>query len=157
MQYIKEAKVSNILEIKDRGLGPIDAVRITGYGQTTVEAVYSGGYEIIPFVTPREWEFYEETDVTIHGFTARITKNNYELRDSDYFTNAVTETPEDSCMRKEGAENLYSALDTLSARDRDIIQAKADGQSNGQIRTEFGTSAGHIKKIQEKLQKELNK
>ena len=152
MRQIKEAKVLNILALKERGIGSAEAIRISGYGRSTVKAVYSGNYEMIPFLVPGEWELEEETVMTAHGPAIRITKNDYELQDSDYFTDATTESAEDSYIRKEEAEDLYSALDILSDKDREIIQAKADGQSDRQIITEYNTSAGHIKKIQEKLQ-----
>ena len=153
MLRVSEVKVLNILEIKDRGLKQSDAVKITGYSKTMVYSVYAGSYETVLLVMLGEWEFYKET----HSRIISITKNDYEFQDFDCFTNATTETPEDFCIRREGAEELYTALDTLSVRDRNIIQAKADGQNNGQIIAEFSTSAGHIKKIQEKLQEELGR
>ena len=154
MQRIKEAKVLNILAIKDRGIGPAEAVRILSYGRSTVKAVYSGNYELIPFMPLEEWNYKEKMTETSKGPAVWVTKNDYDLKDVDSMGLSF-EDPVNSCIRKEEAEQLYSVLDTLSARDRKIIQAKADGLSNRQIQKEFKTKPSHIRTIQKKLQKQL--
>lgn len=151
MQKIKEAKVLQILNIKNQGLGPADATRILGYGRSTVKAVYSGNYEMIPFLSLEDAEFEERIVMTSNGPAVLVNKQGYEFQDYD----EQSESAEDACIRKEEAEHLYSALGTLSVRDRAIIQAKADGRSDRQVIAEFDTSAKHIKKIQDNLKKAL--
>ena len=135
MQKIKEAKVLQVLSLKKQGLNSNDIIKILGYSRTTVKAIYSGNCEIsFPVVLKDSMDW--------------IGKQGYEFQNYD----KPIESVEDSYIRKEGAGQLYDTLDTLSDRDKEIIQAKADGQSDRQIITEYNTSAGHIKKIQEKLQ-----
>jgi hypothetical protein len=152
MRKIKETKILQVLNIKNQGLDSADATKILGYGRSTVEVVYSGNYEMIPFIVPGKWKLEEETVMTPQGPATRIDKQGYEFQDYDEYV----ESTEDAYIRKEEAEYLYDVLDTLSAKDRDIIQAKADGQSNRQIITEFSTSAHHIKKIQNNLKRRLD-
>lgn len=151
MRKIKEAKVLQVLNLKKRGLGPADVTRILGYGHYTVEAIYSGNYEMIFFSLPEDRKLEEKMVMTSEGEAVLIDKQGYEFQDYD----EQAESAEDVCIRKEEAEHLYAVLGTLSKRDRAIIQAKADGQTNFQIRNEFKTSPGHIKKIQENLKKLL--
>ena len=150
MLKIKEYKLLNVLRIKKQGLSQADAARITGYSNALVCSVYNDNYETISLMPPEQWDYKERKA----GSAVWITKHDYNLRDTDVLQ-IPYENVEDIYIRKEEAERLHNALSILTVRDREIIQAKADGQSDRQIIDEYSTSAGHIRAIQKKLQGKL--
>lgn len=158
-----------ILNCKDQGLSQSDTVKVLGYGLSTVIAVYIGRYRTIPFIDDPKKRAPVEKKVWITGLWAGkrwtslgwailIRKQGLNLgADPEYkIPNYVGSVDsENTCVNREEAMFLYSVLDTLTERDRGIIQAKADERSDRAVKVEFKTSVEHIRAIRTALIKKL--